>query len=122
MLLSLAPLANSANKRARNAAEAVRIGRESLNKSAFAYKLSDGGEAGKIKRGKFKDSERAAEDSDDKGIVLKKGMGGSARGMGLALGSESKRKEDTSVNGSPRVKRELSGMYIAIYANARADL
>ncbi|KAJ9100647.1 hypothetical protein QFC21_003692 [Naganishia friedmannii] len=107
MILSLAPLANSANKRAKAAAEAVKIGRESLNKSAFAYKLSDVGEAGKVKRGKFKERERLAEDSDDKGTVLKKGTGGSARG-GLALGPESKRKEDTWVNGSPRVKRETS--------------
>ncbi|KAJ9127119.1 hypothetical protein QFC24_001354 [Naganishia onofrii] len=108
MLLSLAPLANSANKRAKNAAEAVRIGRESLNKSAFAYKLSDGGEASKLKRGKFKDRERLNEDSGDKGIVIKKGTSGSVRGIGLAFGSDSNRKEDASVNGSPRVKRESS--------------
>ncbi|KAJ9122412.1 hypothetical protein QFC22_001837 [Naganishia vaughanmartiniae] len=107
MLLSLTPLANSATKRAKNAVEAVRIGRESLNKSAFAYKLSDGGEAAKVKRGKIKDRERLIEESDDKSTVLKKGMGGLGRG-GLGLGSESKRKEDASVNGSPRVKRETS--------------
>ena len=97
MLISLSALQNSANKRAKSTADAIKVGRESLARSAYAYKLG-GDEAdvtGKLKRG-----------GDEKG-VFKKGLGaGYPRAPTGGLGSESRRK-DGSVNGV-KIKREAS--------------
>lgn len=97
MLISLSALQNSATKRAKSTADAIKVGRESLARSAYAYKLG-GDEAdatGKYKRG-----------GDEKG-VLKKGLGaGYPRAPTGGLGSEPRRK-DGSINGV-KVKREAS--------------
>lgn len=97
MLISLSALQNSANKRAKSTADAIKVGRESLQRSPFAYKLGgdEADAAGKLKRV-----------GDEKG-VFKKGLGaGYPRAPTGGLGAESRRKEG-SINGV-KVKRESS--------------
>lgn len=97
MLISLSALQNSATKRAKSTADAIKVGRESLARSAYAYKLEghEADAAGKYKRG-----------GDEKG-ALKKGLGaGYPRVPTGGLGPESRRK-DGSINGV-KVKRETS--------------
>lgn len=89
MLISLNALNNAASRRAKIAAEAIRIGRESLARSNYAWKLDEGENKGK--RGKVK------EEDGKRGVLARPGM------------SEGRRKEG-SVNGMAKVKRELSGM------------
>jgi hypothetical protein len=96
MFLSLGALQNAASKRAKTVADAIKVGRDSLAASPFAYKLggTEANAAAKLKRG------------EEKG-VLKKGLGaGYPRAPTGGLGAESRRKE-SSLNGI-KVKRESS--------------
>lgn len=90
MLISLNALNNSASRRAKIAAEGIRIGRESLARSNYAWKLDEGENKGK--RGRVKEEE------GKRGVLGRPGM------------AEGRRKE-ASVNGVAKVKRELSGMF-----------
>lgn len=90
MRISLTALANSATRRARIAADAVRAARESLARTEYAYKLDEGEPVSRGKRGRVRDDRAAS---------------GAFRATAAV-----ERRKDGSI-GMPKVKRELSGAY-----------